>query len=417
MNRLTKASLYLSNTTTSSLVFKVKTTNPKLYCARPNSAVVPSGETLTVSIIRQPMEVDVDSPVKEKFLIMSTSVTEEDLKHLNLGEFWSNLEKTRSRPFDKQKLNVHFIGEAEELPAVSSKALEASSAVSSHGDTSSEARPGFGSEYTHSADVSRDTFDSQFDPGSPQVPQAPAAIPLNGTTLSATAEAAQSESQDSAEFKPSIPSQKYLEQLAPRTPLVTSWEPPKKHDYLQFDQDIKAARSSDSSLQRSETSFGTHAQHADPIQSPTSHSPPAQLFARAGEIGAGAASELQPIDARSPSGQQKVQGVDSDDFLSRHTGAKTTAGFVDRSAAAPEQCRPGSASVTPTDKADHLGSASRQFEAPRSPESQRHVATAWGRGSEKEAGAFTATDAAVGVPVPIVFIIAFLAFLIGWRLF
>ncbi|KAG6606179.1 vesicle-associated protein 1-2-like [Cucurbita pepo subsp. pepo] len=65
-------SLQLSNKTESYVAFKVKTTNPKKYCVRPNTGVVSPGSTCDVIVTMQAQkEAPADMQCKDKFLLQS----------------------------------------------------------------------------------------------------------------------------------------------------------------------------------------------------------------------------------------------------------------------------------------------------------------------------------------------------------
>ncbi|XP_018476573.1 vesicle-associated protein 1-2-like [Raphanus sativus] len=60
---------YLTNKTDNYVAFKVKTTNPKRYCVRPNIGVVLPGSSIEVVVIMQAQkEVPADMQCKDKFL-------------------------------------------------------------------------------------------------------------------------------------------------------------------------------------------------------------------------------------------------------------------------------------------------------------------------------------------------------------
>ncbi|KAL9276976.1 hypothetical protein ACSQ67_025474 [Phaseolus vulgaris] len=61
-------SLQLSNKTDNYVAFKVKTTNPKKYCVRPNTGVVMPRSTLTM---QSQKEAPLDMQCKDKFLLQS----------------------------------------------------------------------------------------------------------------------------------------------------------------------------------------------------------------------------------------------------------------------------------------------------------------------------------------------------------
>ncbi|CAI9259322.1 unnamed protein product [Lactuca saligna] len=65
-------SIQLSNKTENHVAFKVKTTNPKKYCVRPNSGVVLPRSTCDVTVTMQSQkEAPVDLQCKDKFLLQS----------------------------------------------------------------------------------------------------------------------------------------------------------------------------------------------------------------------------------------------------------------------------------------------------------------------------------------------------------
>lgn len=68
-------SLQLSNKTDSYVAFKVKTTNPRKYCVRPNTGVVLPQSTCEVIVTMQAQkEVPSDMQCKDKFLLQSVRV-------------------------------------------------------------------------------------------------------------------------------------------------------------------------------------------------------------------------------------------------------------------------------------------------------------------------------------------------------
>ncbi|KAJ8764790.1 hypothetical protein K2173_009195 [Erythroxylum novogranatense] len=70
-------SLQLSNKTDSYVAFKVKTTNPKKYCVRPNSGLVLPRTTCDVIVTMQAQkEAPPDMQCKDKFLLQSVKVND-----------------------------------------------------------------------------------------------------------------------------------------------------------------------------------------------------------------------------------------------------------------------------------------------------------------------------------------------------
>lgn len=121
--------LTLTNSTTSPLAFKVKTTAPKLYCVRPNASVVAPGAVVKVSIILQGFSSPLpkDFKCKDKFLIVSLPCP--DLDDVSkVGEIWSSLEAKFKEQLVSKKLRVSYIITDEDELAASGTGAAASSA-------------------------------------------------------------------------------------------------------------------------------------------------------------------------------------------------------------------------------------------------------------------------------------------------
>ncbi|KAK2356214.1 Vesicle-associated protein 1-2 [Trifolium repens] len=70
-------SLQLSNKTESYVAFKVKTTNPKKYCVRPNTGIVMPRSTCDVMVTMQAQkEAPADMQCKDKFLLQSVKTND-----------------------------------------------------------------------------------------------------------------------------------------------------------------------------------------------------------------------------------------------------------------------------------------------------------------------------------------------------
>ncbi|KAJ8573328.1 hypothetical protein K7X08_009839 [Anisodus acutangulus] len=73
LRKQSTCSMQLSNKTDQYISFKVKTTNPKKYCVRPNAGVVLPGSSCNVTVTMQAQkEAPPDMQCKDKFLIQST---------------------------------------------------------------------------------------------------------------------------------------------------------------------------------------------------------------------------------------------------------------------------------------------------------------------------------------------------------
>uniref|UniRef100_A0A2P2K6N5 MSP domain-containing protein n=1 Tax=Rhizophora mucronata TaxID=61149 RepID=A0A2P2K6N5_RHIMU len=74
LKKQSSCSMQLTNKTNNYVAFKVKTTNPKKYCVRPNSGVVSPGTTCNVTVTMQAQkEVPTDMQCKDKFLLQSVT--------------------------------------------------------------------------------------------------------------------------------------------------------------------------------------------------------------------------------------------------------------------------------------------------------------------------------------------------------
>ncbi|XP_048422725.1 vesicle-associated protein 1-3 [Pyrus x bretschneideri] len=77
VKKQSSCSLQLTNKTTNYVAFKVKTTNPKKYCVRPNAGVVLPGTTCDVTVTMQAQkEAPPDMQCKDKFLLQSVVAPE-----------------------------------------------------------------------------------------------------------------------------------------------------------------------------------------------------------------------------------------------------------------------------------------------------------------------------------------------------
>ncbi|ONK59001.1 uncharacterized protein A4U43_C08F1950 [Asparagus officinalis] len=64
--------MQLTNKTDQYVAFKVKTTNPKKYCVRPNAGIVLPGSTCNVTVTMQAQkESPLDMRCKDKFVLQS----------------------------------------------------------------------------------------------------------------------------------------------------------------------------------------------------------------------------------------------------------------------------------------------------------------------------------------------------------
>ncbi|XP_027182432.1 vesicle-associated protein 1-4-like [Coffea eugenioides] len=82
-NKQISSSLQFSNTTANYVAFKVMTTNPKNYSARPIRGVMVPQSTFSITVTMQAQKAPPNAPSKDKFLIrsavVSPSTTEKDI--------------------------------------------------------------------------------------------------------------------------------------------------------------------------------------------------------------------------------------------------------------------------------------------------------------------------------------------------
>lgn len=101
------ASLQLYNPTDAPVAFKVKTTSPKKYCVRPNTSVIPPGQTQEVMVIMQAqkeMPPDLNA-CKDKFLVQCVQVTAETSSPEKAAEMLAS----KSAGVHECKLKVTFL--------------------------------------------------------------------------------------------------------------------------------------------------------------------------------------------------------------------------------------------------------------------------------------------------------------------
>ncbi|KAK2650601.1 hypothetical protein Ddye_018090 [Dipteronia dyeriana] len=74
LKKQSSCSMQLTNNTDKYVAFKVKTTNPKKYCVRPNTGVVLPGSSCSVTVTMQAQkEAPPDLQCKDKFLLQSVA--------------------------------------------------------------------------------------------------------------------------------------------------------------------------------------------------------------------------------------------------------------------------------------------------------------------------------------------------------
>lgn len=88
-NEVVTADLKLTNPSDKKVCFKVKTTAPKRYCVRPNSGVLDSKNSVTVSVMLQPFEYDPNEKNKHKFMVQTMFAPGDKVD--NLEQLWKEI--------------------------------------------------------------------------------------------------------------------------------------------------------------------------------------------------------------------------------------------------------------------------------------------------------------------------------------
>ncbi|ANZ75066.1 BA75_02032T0 [Komagataella pastoris] len=138
----------LTNTTSTPLAYKVRTTSPKLYAVRPTSTLLQPGESIDVSIVLQglPEEPSPDFKCKDKFLFVSVphpDYNENDV----IADIFPELESRYKSEVERQKVKVKFaIGESSTQDDIESKDEQPDNATEASKPASTDINPSFGKE-------------------------------------------------------------------------------------------------------------------------------------------------------------------------------------------------------------------------------------------------------------------------------
>ncbi|XP_074359007.1 vesicle-associated protein 1-2-like [Apium graveolens] len=126
------SSLTLLNKTDNHVAFKVKTTNPKKYCVRPNTGVVQPGSTCDVTVTMQAQkEAPPDMQCKDKFLLQSVVTSSEATAKDITPEMFS---KEAGHVVEDCKLKVVYVSSSQPPSYVTEGSEEGSSPRASHLD-------------------------------------------------------------------------------------------------------------------------------------------------------------------------------------------------------------------------------------------------------------------------------------------
>ncbi|KAJ4712758.1 Vesicle-associated 1-1-like protein [Melia azedarach] len=148
-------SLQLSNKTDNYVAFKVKTTNPKKYCVRPNTGIVLPRSTCDIIVTMQAQkEAPVDMQCKDKFLLQSVKTNDgATAKDINAEMF----NKEAGHVVEECKLRVIYVSPPQPPSPVPEGSEEGSSprgSVSDNGHVN-------GAEFAAAAKALTDRFEPQ----------------------------------------------------------------------------------------------------------------------------------------------------------------------------------------------------------------------------------------------------------------
>ncbi|AET40980.1 phospholipid metabolism-regulating protein SCS22 Ecym_7130 [Eremothecium cymbalariae DBVPG len=100
----------ITNKSSDTVAFKVKTTAPKIYCVRPNAAVVAPGEQVQIQVILLGLseEPAPDFKCKDKFLLITLPAPYE-LGDSTVAEVWPQLEAEFKQQAVSKKIKVKYL--------------------------------------------------------------------------------------------------------------------------------------------------------------------------------------------------------------------------------------------------------------------------------------------------------------------
>ena len=117
LTQVVKRSLFLTNSNSQPVAFKVKTTAPKQYCVRPNSGRLEAGERVEVQVLLQPLkeEPPMQAKCRDKFLIQSAIITPEK-ETVPIAEFWVQQETQKDAIAEHKIRCVYLPPSSETVP-------------------------------------------------------------------------------------------------------------------------------------------------------------------------------------------------------------------------------------------------------------------------------------------------------------
>lgn len=119
---ISKTHITLKNATFKSIIFKIKTTEPKKYCVRPNQGIIGPQDSATATVILQPLDEELlsSSQGQHKFQILHT-LKDDDVSLKSIEELW--LSANHALVFH-HKLRCYFETEIETQHRMKDKELQ-----------------------------------------------------------------------------------------------------------------------------------------------------------------------------------------------------------------------------------------------------------------------------------------------------
>ncbi|XP_047306573.1 vesicle-associated protein 1-3-like [Impatiens glandulifera] len=139
LKKQSSCSLMLANNTDQHVAFKVKTTNPKKYCVRPNSGfLLPGDSTCNVTVTMQAQKkAPLDLQCKDKFLIQSVVVSKRIADKDDITA--ENFDKAAGNLVREFKLRVVYVHANQPLSVVEGSKEEEEEEEEEEGSSSSRA--------------------------------------------------------------------------------------------------------------------------------------------------------------------------------------------------------------------------------------------------------------------------------------
>ena len=114
------AFITIRNQTNEIKAFKIKTTAPKLYCVRPNAAIIQPGEAIKISVIflGLPQEPKEDYKCRDKFLVIVLPAPYKIDSNHTVSEIWNDLENEFKSQAIQKKIKVVHNNSIPKIPSI-----------------------------------------------------------------------------------------------------------------------------------------------------------------------------------------------------------------------------------------------------------------------------------------------------------